>query len=79
MPEIAEVTEAVIISGPRRGEIIQLTPDLNDASTILSKAELGALDRELDRLIAALDRLTARVQRGVESMEGPGSAASDAD
>ena len=48
--------EAVIITGPRRGEIVQLQ---DEALPELSDQELEQLNAGLDKVIAAIDRLAS--------------------
>jgi hypothetical protein len=57
--------EAVIISGPRRGEIVRL-PD--EAITEVSDEDLQALNAALDDLIVAIERVTTEVQATVETL-----------
>jgi hypothetical protein len=64
--------EAVIISGPRRGEIVRL-PD--EAITEVSDEDLQALNAALDDLIVAIERVTTEVQATVETLrESAGQA-----
>jgi hypothetical protein len=55
---VADATEAVIISGKRRGEIIRL----NGVDTIISDAELSALNEALDQLNTKLARVSKEVR-----------------
>ena len=57
--------EAVIISGPRRGEIVRL-PD--EAISELSDEDLQVLNAALDDLIAAIERVATEVQATVETL-----------
>jgi hypothetical protein len=57
--------EAVIISGPRRGEIVRL-PDETIAE--VSDEDLQALNAALDDLIAAIERVATEVQATVETL-----------
>jgi hypothetical protein len=59
MEPTIEPIEAVIITGPRKGQIIQL-PDR--AGCTISDAEIKLLNLALDELIAAFDRLIAEVR-----------------
>ena len=55
---IAEPVEAVIISGPRKGDIIAL-PDLPSE---VHAEEWALLDEALDGLLAAIERVATRVR-----------------
>jgi hypothetical protein len=57
--------EAVIISDPRRGEIVRL-PD--EAISKLSDEDLQALNAAMDDLIAAIERVATEVQATVETL-----------
>jgi hypothetical protein len=59
--------EAVIISGPRRGEIVRL-PDETIAE--VSDEDLQALNAALDDLTAAIERVATEVQATVETLRG---------
>ena len=63
------VVEAVIISGPRRGEIIQL-PDEDIAE--LSNEDIQLLNEALDGLIGAIDRVATEVRATSEAFREPG-------
>ncbi len=63
---MAQSVEAVIISGPRRGEIVHLP---EEALTELTDEELQQLNAGLDDVIAALDRLIAEYRAGTESLK----------
>jgi hypothetical protein len=54
-----EPVEAVIISGPRRGEIIQLGDQRFPEASF---EEIEKLDAALDQLIAAIDRVSTEVR-----------------
>jgi hypothetical protein len=60
-----ETVEAVIISGPRKGEIVRLPeetiPDVSDE-------DIKVLNEALDGLIAAIDRVSAEVRLTTEAM-----------
>ena len=56
--------EAVIISGPRRGEIIRL-PD--EAIAEVSDQAIQALNAALDGLMVALDRVSTEVHATIEA------------
>jgi hypothetical protein len=58
------VVEAVIISGPRRGEIIQL-PDEDIAE--VSNEDMQLLNDALDGLIGAIDRVATEVRTTIEA------------
>ncbi len=60
---MASSVEAVIISGPRRGEIVQLS---DEAIAEVSDADVTALNEALDELLGALDRVTAEVHATLE-------------
>jgi hypothetical protein len=57
--------EAVIISGPRRGEIVRLH---DEAITEVSDEDLQVLNAALDDLIAAIERVATEVQATVETL-----------
>ena len=57
--------EAVIISGPRRGEIVRL-PD--EAITEVSDEDLQVLNAALDDLIGAIERVATEVHATVETL-----------
>jgi hypothetical protein len=64
--------EAVIISGPRRGEIVRL-PD--EAITEVSDEDLQVLNAALDDLIVAIERVATEVHATVETLrENAGQA-----
>jgi hypothetical protein len=56
--------EAVIISGPRRGEIIQL-PDEEIAA--MSNEDIQLLNEALDELIGAIDKIATEVRGTIEA------------
>jgi hypothetical protein len=60
---MASAVEAVIISGPRRGEIVQLS---DDAIAEVSDVDIIALNEALDGLLVALDRVAAEVRATLE-------------
>jgi hypothetical protein len=64
---MAQNVEAVIISGPRRGEIVQLP---EEALPELSDAELERLNAGLDDVIAAIDRLSVEYLASTEALKG---------
>jgi len=58
------VVEAVIISGPRRGEIIQLpTEDIAE----VSNEDIQLLNKALDELIGAIDKIATEVRGTIEA------------
>lgn len=59
MARTVEPVEAVIISGPRRGEIIHLPVE---ALAEMPGEDLRMLDEALDTLIAAIERLSTEVR-----------------
>jgi hypothetical protein len=61
---MASSVEAVIISGPRRGEIVQLS---NDAIAEVSDIDIIALNEALDGLLVTLDRVAAGVRATFEA------------
>jgi hypothetical protein len=67
-PAPADMIEAVIISGPRRGEIVQLP---EDAIPEISEAEVKLLNAGLDQVEAALDRFEAAVETAIERFSAP--------
>ena len=64
---MAQGVEAVIISGPRRGEIVQL---MEDSLPELSESDLAKLNSELDDVIAAIDKLSAEYRTSTEVLRG---------
>ncbi len=63
---VPEPLEAVIISGPRKGQIIRL-PD--EAPVEYSHEEVQALNDALDKLDAALQRLSAQIRETTKSFQ----------
>jgi hypothetical protein len=61
---MASSVEAVIISGPRRGEIVQLA---DETIAEVSDADITALNEALDGLLVALDRVAAEVRATLET------------
>ena len=61
---MASSVEAVIISGPRRGEIVQLA---DEAIAEVSDADITALNEALDELLVALDRVVIEVRDALEA------------
>ena len=72
MTQVVEPVEAVIISGPRRGEIVRLS---EEAVIELSDDEIAALNEALDEVIAAIDRVRSEVRATIETFRQPGEAA----
>jgi hypothetical protein len=66
MSEIAEPIEAVIISGPRRGEIIRL-PEVE--VPVVSDEEIRLLNKGVDLVETALDRLEAAMRDTIEAFQ----------
>ncbi len=62
---MAQTIEAVIISGARRGEIVQLKDDVIPE---LSEADLELLNNGLDNVIAAIDRLSSEYHMSTEAL-----------
>lgn len=56
----AERVEAVILTGPHRGRIVELP---FESAEQFSNEELGIINEALDRVLASLDRLEAEVGR----------------
>jgi len=61
---MASSMEAVILSGPRRGEIVQLS---DEAIAAVSDVDIIALNEALDGLLVALDRVAAEVRATLEA------------
>jgi hypothetical protein len=59
MTTMESAVEAVIISGPRRGEIIRLS---DEAIAAVSDEDIQALNAALDRLLAAIDRVAVEMR-----------------
>ena len=68
MVQTAEPIEAVIISGPRRGEIIRLLPD---AIPEVTHEDLKLLNDGLDLVEAAIDRLDRDIRATIEAFRAP--------
>lgn len=65
MTTTLEPLEAVIISGPRRGEIVRL----GDGMTVdPSEDEIHALNTALDEWIAAVERLGVEVRTTLQAL-----------
>ena len=63
---MAQTVEAVLISGPRRGEIVELSEDQVDAWT---DSDIDLLNQALDKVIVALDRLSSEMDLTVEAFQ----------
>jgi hypothetical protein len=63
---MAQGVEAVILSGTRRGEIIQLR---EDEIPEINEADLALLNAELDKVMAAVERLTAEYRIGTTMLK----------
>jgi hypothetical protein len=61
---MASSVEVVILSGPRRGEIVQLD---DDAIAEVSDADKKVLNEALDGLLVALDRVATEVRTTLEA------------
>jgi hypothetical protein len=57
--------EAVIISGPRRGEIIRLS---DEAIAGVSDDDIQVLNAALDELITAIDRVAMEVRAATDTL-----------
>jgi Asp-tRNA(Asn)/Glu-tRNA(Gln) amidotransferase C subunit len=68
MTEVIEPVEAVIISGPRRGEIVRLA---DEAILELSDEDIEALNQALDEVIAAIDRVRTEVRLTIDTFRIP--------
>lgn len=66
-----EPVEAVIISGPRRGEIVRLP---EEAITEVSDQDVRLLNAALDQVEAALVRFEATVESAIERFSQPPGA-----
>ena len=73
MTYIAEPIEAVIISGPRRGEIIRL-PVETLAETV-TDADIKMLNEALDTLVTAIERLSTEIRATSTALREPVEAA----
>ncbi|MDQ3814485.1 MAG: hypothetical protein M3347_11100 [Armatimonadota bacterium] len=71
MTQTMEPVEAVIISGPRKGEIVRLNGDAAEElpNEDISDEEIEMLNAALDQLIAAVDRLNEKVCMAIEAVE----------
>jgi hypothetical protein len=60
MTQAVEPIEAVIISGPRRGEIVRLREEV--LAEEATDEDIKLLNQALDDLIAAIDRVSAELR-----------------
>jgi hypothetical protein len=72
MAQVVEPIEAVIISGPRRGEIVRLP---EDAILEVSDEEIQLLNQALDLVEAALGRFESTVESAIARLSTPPEAA----
>jgi hypothetical protein len=72
MTQTAEPIEAVIISGPRRGEIIQL-PEA--ALAKISVEDIKMLNEALDGLLTAIAGVSTEVRATIEVLQARGETA----
>ena len=70
MTDVAEPVEAVIISGPRRGEIVRLP---ETALAEVSPDYVQMLDEALDQLLAAIGRVSEEVRATTEALRERGT------
>jgi len=66
MTATAETLEAVILSGPRRGEIVTLPPG---TPTAPNAEDVEALDGALDNLNRALERVSSELRAALQSLK----------
>ena len=64
MAQTMEPIEVVIISGPRKGEIVRLSEELFSQ---VSDEDIHVLNAALDKLIMAMDKLSEEVRVTIES------------
>ncbi len=72
MAQTAELIEAVIISGPRRGEIIRL-PEAAVAE--ISDENIKMLNEALDGLLTAIEGVSTEVRTTIEMLQERGEMA----
>jgi hypothetical protein len=70
--ETTEPLEVVIISGPRKGEIVRLS---QESVPEVSDEEIGLLNQALDQVLSALDRLEASVETAIDTFSSPSKVA----
>lgn len=72
MAQVAEPIEAVILSGPRRGEIIQLS----EAEVAeVSDEDIKMLNKALDGLLTAIEGVSTEVRATIEVLREQGGKA----
>ena len=60
--------EAVIISGPRRGEIVQIA---DETVVEVSDEDIVALNAALDDLLVAIDRVATEMRTTIDTLSKP--------
>jgi len=60
--------EAVIISGPRKGEIVQLA---DETVVEVSDEDVVALNAALDDLLVAIDRVATEIRTTIDTLSKP--------
>ena len=60
--------EAVIISGPRRGEIVQIA---DETVVEISDEDVVALNTALDDLLVAIDRVATEIRTTIDILSKP--------
>jgi hypothetical protein len=60
--------EAVIISGPRRGEIVQIA---DETVVEVSDEDIVALNTALDDLLVAIDRVATEMRTTIDTLSKP--------
>ena len=60
--------EAVIISGPRRGEIVQIA---DETVVEVSDEDVVALNAALDDLLVAIDRVATEMRTTIDTLSKP--------
>jgi len=60
--------EAVIISGPRKGEIVQLA---DETVVEVSDEDVVALNAALDDLLVAIDRVATEIRTTTDTLSKP--------
>jgi hypothetical protein len=73
MTETIEPVEAVIISGPRRGEIVRLQDET--LTEEVTEEDIKLLNEALDEVIAAIDRVRTEVRLTIETFREQAEAA----
>ena len=72
MPQTTGPIEAVIISGPRRGEIVRLP---ETAAAEISGEEIKMLNEALDGLLTSIEGVSAEVRSTIEMLQERGKTA----